>query len=114
MAERVSDGHYVCMSYAVSGLNVDIVPVQNCGDADDRGNLFPREGGEPVLTSIPFHLKFIRVRKDRYKDPLRQVIRLVKWWVRQQRGKDNSFRMQSFMIEFLVAHLADSGVALSD
>lgn len=111
---KVSNGHSVCMSYAVSGLNVDIVPVQYCGGADDRGYLFPREGGEPVLTSIPLHLKFIRVRKDRYKDHFRQVIRLVKWWVRRQRAKDDSFRMKSFMIELLVAHLADSGVAFSD
>ncbi len=106
--------HSVCVSYAVSGLNVDIVPVQYCGDSDDRGYLFPFDGGEPVLTSIPLHLKFIRLRKERYKDHFRQVIRLVKWWVRRQREGDDSFRMKSFMIELIVAHLADSGIDLSD
>jgi hypothetical protein len=55
--------HSICISYAVSGLNVDIVPVQYCGDPDDRGYLFPFDGGEPVLTSIPLHLQFIRIRK---------------------------------------------------
>lgn len=106
--------HSVCVSYAVSGLNVDIVPVQYCGDPDDRGYLFSFDGGEPVLTSIPLHLKFIRLRKERYTDHFRQVIRLVKWWVRKQREHDDGFRMKSFMIELIVAHLADSGIGLSD
>ena len=38
----------------------------------------------------------------------------MKWWVRKQREKDESFRMKSFMIELLVAHLADSGIDLAD
>jgi tRNA nucleotidyltransferase (CCA-adding enzyme) len=111
---KVNDGHSVCISYAVSGLNVDIVPIQYCGGACDRGYLFPREGGEPVLTSIPLHLKFIRLRKERYKDNFRQVIRLMKWWVRKQREKDDDFRLKSFMTELIVAHLADSGLDMTD
>lgn len=106
--------HSVCVSYAVSALNVDIVPVQYCGDPDDRGYLFPFDGGEPVLTSIPLHLKFTRLRKERYKDHFRQVIRFVKWWVRKQRDKDDKFRMKSFMTELIVAHLADSGIDMAD
>lgn len=106
--------HSVCVSYAVSGLNVDIVPVQYCGDPDDRGYLFPFDGGEPVLTSIPLHLKFIRLRKERYKDNFRQIIRLVKWWVKKQREKDDNFRLKSFMTELIVAHLADKGLDMAD
>ena len=45
--------HSVCIKFAVSGLNVDVVPVQYRGDPDDRGYLFAFDGGEPVLTSIP-------------------------------------------------------------
>jgi tRNA nucleotidyltransferase (CCA-adding enzyme) len=55
--------HSVCIKYAVSGLSVDVVPVQYKGDPDDRGYLFAFDGGEPVLTSIPLHLAFIRKRK---------------------------------------------------
>src|SRR5258708_2976730 len=80
--------HSVCIKYAVSGLNVDVVPVQYKGDPDDRGYLFAFDGGEPVLTSIPLHLAFIRKRKARQKDDFAQVIRLVKWWVRLQKVKD--------------------------
>jgi tRNA nucleotidyltransferase (CCA-adding enzyme) len=106
--------HSVCIKYAVSGLSVDVVPVQYKGDADDRGYLFAFDGGKPVLTSIPLHLAFIRKRKAAQKDHFAQVVRLVKWWVRQQRSKDESFRLKSFMVEMIVAHLADSGVSMAD
>jgi tRNA nucleotidyltransferase (CCA-adding enzyme) len=106
--------HSVCIKYAVSGLSVDVVPVQYKGDPDDRGYLFASDGGKPVLTSIPLHLAFIRKRKDQQKDHFAQIVRLVKWWVMLQKKKDENFRMKSFMTEMIVAHLADGGVSLSD
>jgi tRNA nucleotidyltransferase (CCA-adding enzyme) len=106
--------HAVCIKFAVSGLNVDVVPVQYKGDRDNRGYLFAFDGGEPVLTSIPLHLEFIRKRKDQQKTHFAQVVRLVKWWVRLQKGKDDSFRMKSFMTELIIAHLADSGLSMAD
>ena len=106
--------HSVSIKYAVSGLSVDVVPVQYKGDPDDRGYLFAFDGGKPVLTSIPLHLAFIRKRKSEQKDHFAQVVRLLKWWVRQQKTKDDSFRLKSFMIEMIVAHLADSGVSMAD
>lgn len=106
--------HSVCIKYAVSGLSVDVVPVQYKGDPDDRGYLFAFDGGKPVLTSIPLHLAFIRKRKAAQKDHFAQVVRLVKWWVRLQKSKNEGFRMKSFMTEMIVAHLADSGVSMAD
>jgi tRNA nucleotidyltransferase (CCA-adding enzyme) len=106
--------HSVCIKYAVSGLSVDVVPVQYKGDPDDRGYLFASDGGKPVLTSIPLHLAFIRKRKAAQKDHFAQVIRLVKWWVRLQKIKDDGFRMKSFMTEMIIAHVADSGVSMAD
>jgi tRNA nucleotidyltransferase (CCA-adding enzyme) len=106
--------HSVTISFAVSSLNVDVVPVQYNGAPDDRGYLFAFDGGEPVLTSIPLHLKFIRKRKDAQKTHFAQIVRLVKWWVRQQKSGDDNFRLKSFMTEMIVAHVADSGVDLSD
>jgi hypothetical protein len=67
-----------------------------------------------VLTSIPLHLAFIRKRKAQQKDHFAQVVRLVKWWVRQQESNDDSFRMKSFLVEMIVAHLADSGISMTD
>lgn len=106
--------HSVCIKYAVSGLSVDVVPVQYKGDPDDRGYLFASSGGEPVLTSIPLHLAFIRKRKAQQKDHFGQVIRLVKWWVRLQKIQDEGFKLKSFMTEMIVSHLADNGVKMSD
>jgi hypothetical protein len=106
--------HSVTIKFAVSGLNVDVVPVQYKGDPDDRGYLFAFDGGVPVLTSIPLHLKFTRKRKDAQKKHFAQVVRLVKWWVKQMKSRDDSFRMKSFMTEMILAHLADSGVDFSD
>jgi hypothetical protein len=106
--------HSVSIKYAVSGLNVDVVPIQYKGDPDDRGYLFAFDGGEPVLTSIPLHLAFIRVRKNNQKTHFAEVIRLVKWWVRLQKSKDEAFRLKSFMTEMIIAYLADSGVSMAD
>jgi len=106
--------HSVCIKYAVSGLSVDVVPVQYRGDPDDRGYLFAFDGGEPVLTSIPLHLKFIRKRKTANKTHFAQLVRLVKWWVRIQKSNDPDFRLKSFMTEMIVAHLADGGLVMSD
>jgi len=76
------NNHSVCIKYAVSGLSVDVVPVQYQGDSNDRGYLFAVDGGKPVLTSIPLHLAFIRKRKAEQKEHFAQVIRLMKWGVR--------------------------------
>jgi tRNA nucleotidyltransferase (CCA-adding enzyme) len=108
------DNHSVCIKYAVSGLSVDVVPVLYKGDSDDRGYLFAVDGGESVLTSIPLHLAFIRKRKAQQKDHFAQVIRLVKWWVRLQKIKDEEFKLKSFMTEMIVSHLVDSGVSMAD
>jgi tRNA nucleotidyltransferase (CCA-adding enzyme) len=106
--------HSVCIKYAVSQMTVDVVPVQYDGDPADRGYLFAFDGGKPVLTSIPMHLEFIRKRKAQKKDHFAQVIRLVKWWVREQKKKDANFKLRSFMTEMIVSHLADSGVSMAD
>ena len=108
------NNHSVCIKYAVSGLSVDVVPVQYKGDKDDRGYLFAVDGGKPVLTSIPLHLAFIRRRKAQQKDHFAQVIRLVKWWVRLQKNKDEGFKLKSFITELIISHLSDSGVSLAD
>jgi tRNA nucleotidyltransferase (CCA-adding enzyme) len=108
------NNHSVCIKFAVSGLNVDVVPVQYKGDPDDCGYLFALDGSEPVLTSIPLHLTFIRKRKAQQKAHFAQMIRLVKWWGRLQKSNDEAFRLKSFMTEMIISHLADSGVTMAD
>jgi tRNA nucleotidyltransferase (CCA-adding enzyme) len=127
LAQRLRDGypqmkadqikpndHSVCIKYAVSGLSVDVVPIQYLGDSDDCGYLFASDGGDPIFTSIPLHMAFIRRRKALQKDHFSQVIRLIKWWTRNQKARDKDFKFKSFMAELIVARLVDDGVNLGD
>ena len=108
------DGPCVVIAFTGTGLNVDIAPVYYDGDEQDRGFLWDRFTGEKVLTSIPLHLQFIRKRKGEHNSHYAQVIRLLKWWVKQREATDSSFKLRSFLIELIVAHLADDGMAFSD
>jgi tRNA nucleotidyltransferase (CCA-adding enzyme) len=106
--------HCVRISFRGSGLDVDVSPVHYDGDPNDCGYLVARDTGKRVLTSIPLHLKFIRTRKDTQPDHFAQVVRLVKWWVKQRKQRDQSFRFKSFLSEMIVAHLADVRIDMSD
>jgi tRNA nucleotidyltransferase (CCA-adding enzyme) len=110
----VPQQHCVTVSFAGSGLDVDVVPVIYEDDKDDRGYLIVKDTGDRVLTSIPLHLEFLRKRKNAQPIHFAQVVRLVKWWVRKRKSENESFRFKSFMVELLCAHLADNGLDMSD
>lgn len=106
--------HCVRISFRGTGLDIDVVPVHYMGDPDGRGYVIVLETGERILTSIPLHLQFIRARKLQQPQHFAQIIRLFKWWVREQKAIDDSFRLKSFMAEMLIAHLVDTRLDLSD
>jgi tRNA nucleotidyltransferase (CCA-adding enzyme) len=110
---RVSE-HCVRVSFHGSGLDVDVVPVLYEGEPGERGYLVTKETGRWVMTSIPLHLEFVRVRKERHPQHFAQVVRLLKWWVRERSKIDPAFRLKSFIVELLVAHQSDNGLDLSD
>lgn len=99
--------HAVGITYS-SGLKVDVAPVIYEGDADDRGYLVTRQG-ERVLTSVKLHLEFIRARKTVHGKNYAQLIRLLKAWVHEQKRNNDNFRCKSFLVELIVAHVADHG-----
>jgi hypothetical protein len=101
--------HCVTLTFKTSGLNVDVVPVIYEGAADDFGYLVTKGSGARVLTSVRKHIEFITKRKEAHPDDFAQVVRFVKWWVMQLKDADPSFRFKSFMVELVVAHLADTG-----
>jgi len=105
--------HSVKVSFRGSGLDVDVAPVLFEGEANDYGVLI-RKSGQRVSTSIPRHLEFIRARKSLYGDDYAQLIRLTKWWKNVEWTRDSDFRMKSFLIELIWAHLASVGVPLDD
>jgi len=98
--------HTVRISFRGSGLDVEVAPVFYTGLPNDRGYLLNRHTGQPLLTSIPLHLEFIRKRKAAQPQHFVQVIRLIKWWARTCKGNDEAFRCRSFMLEMICAHLA--------
>jgi tRNA nucleotidyltransferase (CCA-adding enzyme) len=104
--------HCVTVSFrSHGGLDVDVVLVLYEDDPDDYGFLVAKDSGDRLLTNVRFHLDFIRARKAANPD-FAQIVRLVKWWVRQQKFVDETFKFKSFMVELIVAHLADTGTNL--
>jgi len=106
--------HCVTILFHGSGLNVDVVPVIYEGEADDIGYLITKDTGARVRTSVMQHLQFVRARKNTHPQHFAQTARLLKWWVRQLKQRDDSFRFKSFMVELLCAHLSDEGQQFSD
>jgi tRNA nucleotidyltransferase (CCA-adding enzyme) len=105
-------GHCVTIEYKGSGLNVDVVPVIYEGEDDDVGYLITKDTGSRVKTSVTQHLQFIRARKSAQPSDFAQIVRLLKWWIRQEKRRDSNFRFKSFMVELICAHLADSGQSM--
>ncbi|OAB59715.1 hypothetical protein AY599_07795 [Leptolyngbya valderiana BDU 20041] len=105
----------VGIEYRDAGIEIDVVPVF-CDKAEDTsGYLVSQDDGSLLMTDIPRHMEFIRTRKDRQPTHFAQAVRLVKWWVREQKLlRGEAFRFKSFMVELIFAHLADSGQDLSD
>lgn len=104
----------VSVKFVGTGNEVDIVPILYDGDPQWRGNLISQDTGEPLMTSVPMHLDFIRKRKTASPQHFAQVVRLLKFWAGLRKREDDGFRFKSFMIELILAHLADRGTRLND
>jgi hypothetical protein len=103
----VPSDHAVGIIFHGSGLKVDVAPAIYDGDPDDRGYLVTRHG-DRVLTSVRLHVAFIRQRKSAHGPGYAQLIRLLKAWVCEQKRLDGDFRCNSFLVELIVAYLADN------
>lgn len=107
--------HCVTVHYRGSGLDVDVVPVLYEGEANDVGYLIKKHTGDRLKTSTRLHLDFIGSRRKTYGLEFLELIRITKWWKRQVVTRtDPDFKFKSFMIELIWAHLADSGLSLTD
>lgn len=104
----------VTVSFRGTGLDVDVVPILYDGDPNWFGSLVSQDDGSFLKTNIPLHLEFIRKRKRAQPDHFSQVIRLIKFWAARMKGADNDYRFKSFMIELVLAHLADQGLSFAD
>jgi hypothetical protein len=113
--EQVTPNTYsVTVSFKGSGLDVDVVPILYSGDTDWYGSLVSQENGSLLTTCIPRHLEFIRQRKEAHPTDFTQVTRLIKFWAAKLKREQEGFRLKSFMIELILAHLADQGLSFSN
>jgi hypothetical protein len=101
----ISD-HAVGITLRGSGLKIDVAPVLYTGLPDDRGYLITRQG-DRVLTSVTLHLQFMRTRRNAAGPEYRELIRLLKAWVREAKRADDQLRCKSFLVELIVAHVWD-------
>lgn len=104
----------VCISFKGTGLDVDVVPVLFDGNSEGDGYLISQFDGSKLLTSIPKHIKFIRKRKSQSNPHFAQLIRLIKFWIKETKKKDSDFKFKSFMAEMCVAKMFDEGLVLDD
>lgn len=104
----------VTVSFRGSGLDVDVVPILYYGDSKWYGNLVSQDDGSFLETSIPLHLDFARKRKETQETHFVQVVRLIKYWVRNLKQENDDFRFKSFMVEMILAHLCDQELDFSD
>jgi hypothetical protein len=100
--------HAVGITLRGSGLKIDVAPVLYEGAPDDRGYLITRQG-DRVLTSVTLHLAFIRARRAAAGPNYRELIRLLKAWIREAKRNDTDLRCKSFLLELIVAYLWDQG-----
>lgn len=113
--EQVQPKTYsVTISFRGSGLDVDVVPILYYGDVNWYGCLISQDDGSLLETCIPRHLEFIRKRKALQKDHFSQVIRLAKFWVKNQKAENSGFKFKSFMVELIMSKLLDDGIDFSD
>ena len=98
----------ISITFGDEGLDVDIVPIYWLNN-DWDGDLVSQFNGKYLRTNIPHHLEFMNKRHKANPTGFRQVVRLLKYWVNEQKKKNEYFRFKSFMVELIVAHLADNG-----
>jgi tRNA nucleotidyltransferase (CCA-adding enzyme) len=114
-AQFIEEDHCVRIEFKTRGyVAIECVPVLYEGEPGNIGWLITKGTGARVKTSVSRHIEFIGKRKKEQPDHFAQVVRLLKWWAREQKQLDPEFRFKSFMIELICAHLADRGLDFSD
>jgi len=99
----------VRISFRGSGLDVDIVPIAYDGNLEWYGYLYPIGADKWLMTNIPKHLEFIRKRKKAHPQHFAQVVRLLKYWVKEIKKRKEDFRCKSLLVELICAHLVSQG-----
>lgn len=91
------------VTFAGSGISVDIVPVVEDPSRADYGWQYDIHDGSRIQTCAPCQIQFIRDRKNSDGD-FRTLVRLAKRW----RNFAELKPLKSFTIELIMAHLLDT------
>lgn len=110
----VPQTYSVTVSFRGTGLDVDIVPILYDGDPDWYGDLVSQDDRTFLRTCIPRHLEFAKKRRMAQDGDFAQVARLLKFWAGRLKAETEDFRFKSFMVELILAHVADGGADMKD
>ena len=91
------------ITFAGTGLSVDIVPVIKDEDQNDYGWQFDSQDGSRIHTCPPCQIRFVKGRKDKDAN-FRTLVRLAKQW----RNYCEVDHLKSFHIELIMAYLLDT------
>lgn len=91
------------VTFAGTGLSVDIVPVIEDKNRDGYGWQYDLKTGDRVETCAPGQIKFVRDRKNADAD-FRTLVRMAKKW----RNHNEVSKLKSFTIELIMAHMVDT------
>lgn len=91
------------VTFAGSGISVDIVPVVEDPSREGYGWQYDIHDGNRIQTCAPCQIQFIRDRKNIDSD-FRTLVRLAKRW----RNFAELKPLKSFTIELIMAHLLDT------
>ncbi len=108
-----SQTYSIRVSFRGTGLDVDIVPILYNDDPNWYGSVVSQEDGTFLKTNILRHIEFIQKRKNKCEH-FSQVVRLIKFWIKKEKTKNNNFKFKSFIAELILAHLLDKGLDFSD
>jgi hypothetical protein len=90
------------VTFAGTGISVDIVPVIEDASRPGYGWQFDIHDGSKVQTCAPCQIQFIRDRKAKDKD-FRTLVRLAKKWRNHAELKP----FKSFLVELIMAYVLD-------
>lgn len=96
----------ITLSFAASGLQVDIVPVIPLKTPVDYVLQAQRGGGSSYITSVVKQLEFASERRKN-NSSYAAIVRAIKWWrnYKELKPTDEEVGLSSFGIELIVAYL---------
>jgi gas vesicle protein len=96
----------ITLTFAASGLQVDIVPVVPLKTPVDYVLQAQRGGGSRYTTSVTKQLSFANERRTK-NTSYTAIVRAIKWWrnYKELKPTDDEVGLSSFGIELIVAYL---------